>query len=169
MLRWTLYTLIGLGFGVIDWYYLDWLAFDFGRSLTLSPILGIIVLVALNYGIWLVPIIPVVIVESRKATKIKGPVLAGILTWCAAILSYYIYYGILLSLGKLPNMAYLNVFSRKYDGFWLDYWRKLKYLILAQVLEWLPIAIIGGAVLGALAWWIFHRRRKSALEKTPLD
>ncbi len=161
MRRWHLYTLIGLVFGVLDWYYLDWLAFDLGQSLNVSPILGIILLVSLNYGIWLVPIIPVVIIEARKAEKITGPILAGILTWCAAILSYYIYYGVLLALGKLPNLEYLNIFGSKYDGFWPEFWRKFRFIILNQTLEWLPIAIIGGAVMGVLAWWIFRPRKKA--------
>ena len=160
MLRWYLYILIGLSFGILDWYYLDWLAFGFGQSLTVGPVLTIALMIALNYGIWLVPIIPVVIFEARKAEKIKGPILAGILTWCAAILSYYIFYGILLALGKLPNLEYLLIFGPKYDGFWPDFWRKFRALILNQTLEWLPIAIVGGAVMGMLAWWIFHRRNK---------
>lgn len=165
MLRWILYTLIGLIFGVLDWYYLNWLAFDFGRSLSASPVLDIAVMLFMNYGIWLVPIIPIVIYESRKAPNVKGPAYAGMLTWCAAILSYYGYYAWLLSLGKLPNMDYLNIFGPKYDGFWLDYWRKLRYLIFGQILEWLPIALIGGAVMGLLAWAIFHRRQKALPEQ----
>ena len=58
-------------------------------------------LTLLNFGIWLVPIVPIVIIESRKALNVKGPAYAGMLTWSAAILSYYAYYASLLSLGKL--------------------------------------------------------------------
>jgi hypothetical protein len=41
-----------------------------------------------NFGIWLVPIVPIVIIESRIASNVKGPAYAGMLTWGAAILSY---------------------------------------------------------------------------------
>jgi hypothetical protein len=32
MKRWYLYVLLGLAFGVIDWFHLDWLAFGFAPS-----------------------------------------------------------------------------------------------------------------------------------------
>ena len=161
MLRWILYTLIGLVFGVLDWYYLNWLTYDLGRSLMTNPILWRVLKNILNYGIWLVPIVPVVIHEGRKAPNIKRPAYAGMLTWGAGVLGYYGYYGILLSLGKLPHWGDLNVFGPKLDGFWIDYWRKLRYWILEEFLQWLPIALIGGALMGMLAWKIFHRRQKS--------
>ncbi len=158
MKRWYVYVLLGLGFGVLDWFYLDWLAFSFGPSLNSSSLWLIPLVLGMNYGIWLVPIIPVVILESRKASRIKQPILAGILTWCSAIFSYYAFYGILLSLGKLPNLEHLNIFGDKYGDFWFEYWRQFKNLILGQFLEWSLIAIIGGAIMGVLAWWIFHPR-----------
>ena len=158
MKRWYIYCLIGLAFGVIDWFYLDWLAFDFRPNLAESSVWIIPLMIAMNYGIWLVPLIPAVIFESRKADRIKTPILTGILVWSSAIFSYYAYYGILLSLGKLPHLEYLNIFGEKYGVFWEEYWRKFWYLILGQFLEWIPIAVIGGAIIGALAWWIFKPR-----------
>jgi len=151
-LRWGLYALTGLVFGVLDWFYLIWLTFDFRQALTLNPTLEKGLLTLLNFGIWLVPIVPIVIIESRKALNVKTPAYAGMLTWSAAILSYYAYYASLLSLGKLTLTEHLNVFGPKFDGFWYEYWLKLRYLVLEQVLEWLPIALIGGAALGILAW-----------------
>lgn len=71
----------------------------------------------LNYGIWLVPLIPIVIYESRKASNIKKPAYAGMLIWGAGVTSYYGYYWLLLSLGKLPGWDYLNVFGSKFEGF----------------------------------------------------
>lgn len=70
--RWYLYGLIGLIFGIIDWFYLDLLAFGLSPSLPENPFIAIPVMIALNYGIWLVPIIPVTVYESRRADSIKG-------------------------------------------------------------------------------------------------
>jgi hypothetical protein len=159
MHRWTLYTLIGLVFGVVDWFYLDWLTFDLRQALALNPVLEKGILTLLNFGIWLVPILPIVIVESRKAANVKGPAYAGMLTWSTAILSYYSYYAALLSFGKLRGWPYLNIFGPKFDGFWLEYWRRLRYLILEQILQWLPVALVGGALLGILAWKFSHRHQ----------
>ena len=166
MKRWYLYVILGLAFGVIDWFYLDWLAYDFRPNLAESSVWIIPLMIVMNYGIWLVPIIPAVIFESRKADRIKTPILTGILTWSSAIFSYYAYYGILLSLGKLPHREHLNIFGDKYRLFWEGYWREFWYLILRQFLEWIPIAIIGGAIIGALAWLIFKPRRPHKAEQT---
>jgi hypothetical protein len=135
-LRWGLYALTGLVFGVLDWFYLIWLTFDLSQALTLNPALEKGLLTLFNFGIWLVP-----------------------------ILSYYAYYASLLSFGKLPLTEHLNVFGPKFDGFWYEYWLKLRYLIIEQVLEWLPIALIGGAALGILAWELSHKRRKALPEQ----
>jgi hypothetical protein len=164
-LRWGLYALTGLVFGVLDWFYLIWLTFDLSQALTLNPALEKGLLTLFNFGIWLVPILPIVIIESRKAPNVKSPAYAGMLTWGTAILSYYAYYASLLSFGKLPLTEHLNVFGPKFDGFWYEYWLKLRYLIIEQVLEWLPIALIGGAALGILAWELSHKRRKALPEQ----
>lgn len=162
MKRWHFYSLIGLAFGVFDWFFLQWLSQGLGPNLGENPVIVIPIIIGLNYGIWLVPIIPVVIYETNKAETIKGPILAAILTWCCALFSYYTYYALLLSLGKLPNLAHLNVFGERYDGFWGEYGRIFNRIILFQFLEWLPIAIIGGTTIAALFWWVNNQNKKKA-------
>ncbi len=159
--RWYLYGLIGLIFGMIDWFYLDWLAFGLGPNLGENPFIAIPIVIGLNYGIWLVPIIPVTLFESQRSESIKGPIKAGILTWCCALLSYYSFYAVLFSLGKLPNLEWFNIFGERFDGFWWQYWRWIRSIILLQLLEWLPIGLIGGGIIGALAWWIIRKRKES--------
>ncbi len=168
MKRWQVYVLIGLVFGVLDWFYLDWLSRGLGPNLGENPFIVIPIIIGMNYGIWLVPIIPVVIYEARRAEHIKSVMLTGILTWCCALCSYYTYYAILLSLGKLPNLAHLNLFGGRYAGFWRDYWAMFKRVILFQLLEWIPIAVIGGGVVAALAWWLTKKRRLKPENSQPV-
>jgi hypothetical protein len=155
--RFFLYALIGLIFGIIDWFYLNWLAHiswgSLGESVLVVPII-----IGMNYGIWLVPIIPVVIYEARHAEKMLYPMLTGMLTWSCAIFSYYVYYAILLSLGKLIHLEHLNIFGDKNATFWWEYWHMFNGIILGQFLEWIIIAIIGGAIIGALPFWFLHKR-----------
>ena len=154
---WYLFALIGVIFGIIDWFYLDWLAWvswgAVGETIFMIPLA-----ISLNYGIWLVPIIPVVIVASRKGNKIWDPVVLGIITWLSAMLSYYTYYAILLSTGKLPHLEHLNIFADTFPEVRTEYWRMFKRIIFYQWLEWSVIAIIAGGVIGALGWWVFRKK-----------
>ena len=158
--RFLLYALIGLVFGVLDWFYLDWLAHlewgSLGESVLVVP-----VIIAMNFGIWLVPLIPIVLYEAKQTLRLINPIAAGILTWSCAILSYYLFYWLLLSLGRLVHLEHLNVFGEKYPNFWSEYWGMFQRIILGQFIEWIIIALIGGAVLGALANWFVHRRKKA--------
>jgi hypothetical protein len=155
--RFWLYALIGLIFGIIDWFYLDWLAHISWGSLG-DSILVVPIIIVMNYGIWLVPIIPVAIYETRHAEKIVSPMRAGTLTWSCAIFSYYAYYAILLSLGKLVHLEHLKIFGDKDETFWYYYWQMFKGIILGQFFEWIIVAVVGGAILGALVFWFFHKK-----------
>ena len=156
-LRFLLYAILGFVFGIIDWFYLNWLAHiswgSLGESIFVVPII-----IIMNYGIWLVPIIPIVIYEANVAGRIVFPIFAGMLTWSCAILSYYVYYAILLSLGKLIHLEHLYIFGDKYETFWYEYWQMFKGIILGQFFEWIIIAMIGGATLGSLAFWFLHKK-----------
>jgi hypothetical protein len=158
--RFLLYALIGLIFGIIDWFYLNWLAHiswgSLGESILVVPII-----IGMNYSIWLVPIILVVIYEAWHAEKMLYPMLAGMLTWLCAIFSYYGYYAYLLSLGKLIHLEHLNIFGDKTATFWYYYWQMFKGIILGQFLEWIVIAIIGGAIIGVLSFWFLHKRPRT--------
>lgn len=158
MKRWYIYAGIGLVFGIIDWFYLDWLAHISWGSLGES-ILVIPLILLMNYGIWLVPIIPAVIIAARNGQRIWDPILIGIITWTFALVGYYAYYWVLLSFGKLPNLGHLNVLGEKTAGFRSEYWQMFRQVISSQFLEWSLIAIVGGGAIGALAWWIFRKKR----------
>ena len=160
--RFFIYSIMGLIFGILDWFYLDWLAHVSWGSLGQSSLM-IAVIIILNYGIWLVPIVPVVFYESRAASRIIFPVLAGMLTWSCAIFSYYFYYASLLSLGKLPHLEHLNIFGDKYPAFWYEYWQMFKGIIIGQFFEWVIIAVLGGATLGAFSFWISRKKSKIKL------
>lgn len=157
MKRWYVFAIIGLVFGILDWFYLDCLANISWGALSESKIVIPIILL-LNYGIWLVPILPAVIFTARKGNKIWDPIVIGIVTWLFALLGYYLFYAILLSLGLLPHLEHLNIFSGNASETKAEYWDMFKRIISDQFLEWIPVAVVGGLVLGAFAWWIFRTK-----------
>jgi len=159
--RFWLYGLIAFVFGVLDWFYLNWFPETvgnlFGESIIVVPIV-----ILLNYGIWLVPIIPLVFLESKYSPNIRIPIITGALTWCFAIIGYYFYYLILLSMGKLPHLQGLSIFGEKHESFWVEYWEMFCRIILSQILDWIPIAIIGGIVISAIVYWIVKNTKKNS-------
>jgi len=161
--RWLIYCLIGLAFGVVDWYYLDSLAhFPWGQ-LGESPVV-IPIIIALNYGIWLVPVLPIAIYEVHRYKSARLSAVAGITVWSSAIFGYYTYYTALLAFWGLPHMDYLLVLGKRSPTFWQDWARVFQKVILSQFLEWIIIAVIGGGIVGLIAsrvWlcWLGRRTR----------
>lgn len=155
--RFLLYALVGFVFGILDWFYLNWLAHiswgSLGESILVLPII-----IGMNYGIWLVPILPVVVYEARRGQRIRNLMLAGMLTWSCAIFSYYFYYAALLSLGKLVHLEHFNIFGDKDETFWYYYWHMFNGIILGQFLEWIIIAVIGGSIIGALSFLVYSQK-----------
>ena len=141
------YCLIGLIFGVVDWYYLDLLANfpwgPLGEKLIIIPII-----ITLNFGIWLVPVLGVSIYEVYQSKSVQLSTLSGITIWVFSILGYYIYYTALLSFWGLPHMEHMLISQKQHAPFWQDWFNTFKVVILCQFLEWLPVAIVGGGVIG---------------------
>lgn len=141
------YCFVGLIFGVIDWYYLDLLANfpwgPLGEKLIIIPII-----ITLNFGIWLVPVLGVSIYEVHQSKSVRLSTLSGMAIWVCSILGYYTYYTALLSFWGLPHMEYMLISQEHHAEYWQDWFETFKAVILYQFLEWLPIAIVGGGVIG---------------------
>jgi hypothetical protein len=156
--RWLIYSLVGFLFGIADWYYLNFLAQLSWGKLQNNPIV-IPIIILLNYGIWLVPVLPVTFYESRTSRSASRSALAGALCWVCSIAGYYIFYLLLLAFWGLPNMEYLLIQGSKQAGFWQAWSSAFQKIILNQVIEWLPIALIGGALVGISVWWFVARTK----------
>ena len=158
--RWLKYAVIGFCFGIADWYFLDLLAApsrnpSLNESLLQAPdfvrVLIVIALVASNYGIWLVPVIPTAIYEMKRSLSLRMAALAGVVVWSAAILSYYAYYTLMLMFVGLPGMEFMLFSNYSSASYWADWWPSFQRVILGQFGEWIGIALVGGALVGALS------------------
>lgn len=108
---------------------------------------------------WLVPVLPVTFYESRTSRSVSRSAKAGALCWVSSIASYYIYYLLLLAFWGLPNMEHLLVLGPKQAGFWQEWSAAFQKIILNQVIEWLPIALVGGSLVGFAVWWFVSRTK----------
>lgn len=155
--RFLIYGLIGLAFGVIDWFYLNALAHfswgSFGNSILVVP-----VILLLNYGIWLVPVIPMGIYETKHFGTIKSAILSCCVAWVSAMVGYYGYYAWLFVQGKLPMLEQVRLQGINDFAFWQENGALFQRVIINQFLEWTLIAIICGSTIGALIYRIVHRK-----------
>jgi len=141
------YCLVGLTFGVIDWFYLDLLANfpwgPLGDKLIIVPII-----LSLNFGIWLVPVLGVSIYEVHQSKSVRLSALSGMAIWACSILGYYTYYIALLSFWGLPHMEHMLINQEHHAEYWQDWFQTFKVVILYQFFEWIPVAIVGGGGIG---------------------
>ena len=145
--RMLIYCLIGLIFGVADWYYLDLLA-NFPWGSLSDKVIMVPVVILLNFGIWLLPVVATAVYEIRHSKSARLSALSGIATWTSAIFGYYTFYTMLLSFWGLPHMEHMLLSKEQNATFWQDWMGSFRQLILYQFLEWISIAVVGGGLLG---------------------
>lgn len=162
--RWLVYTLIGLVFGIFDFYYQTFISNTFydqllgglGRSLV-WPILIV--------GIWLAPIIPIILHEAKFSYSSWLPALASALTWSTSVIGYYLTNAFQLAIVGVSSRPEMHISNRNDPYFWVN-WRGV-FLddLVANNVGWMVVAVIGGAVIGFLLSFIYlglktvHQRR----------
>lgn len=163
--RWLGYFVIGICFGIIDWYFLDLLATllaGLGQNEGLieagfTRLLIIVLVMSLNYGIWLVPVIPTAIYEVNRSHSLVKAALSAVVIWVAAIFSYYAYYTFLLMFVGLPHLEFMLFANRHSAAYWADWWPPFRRVVLLQFFEWIGVAVIGGVLVGTVSAVIFRR------------
>jgi hypothetical protein len=148
--RFAIYITVGVLFGILDWYYLNGLA-NFQWGSLGESILVIPIILFLNFGIWLLPVAAVAIYEERRSFSLHRAAFSGAVVWTCAITSYYLYYTILLAFFGLPHMEHLLFINRNDPAFLSEWSIAFKRIILAQFLEWIGIALVGGGIVGFLS------------------
>jgi hypothetical protein len=157
--RWLIYVLLGLGFGIVDWYFLALLASitksqAFLRMPDFVHLPLLIILMVFNFGVWLIPAIPIAIFETKHSHSWLHAAFAAILVWSMALVGYYVYYAFLLMFFGLPNLNFMLFSNHQSPTYWADWWPPFKRLIVDQLIEWIVIAIIGGAIVGIASWYL---------------
>jgi hypothetical protein len=165
--RWLVYILIGIMFGVFDFYYQTFISDTFyahpsrglGRNL-IEPILMI--------GIWLVPIIPIILHEARFSYSSWLPALASAFTWSTSVVTYYLTNAFQLAIVGVPSRPEMHISNRNDPYFWVN-WRGVLEDLVANNVEWIVVAVIGGIVIGFLLSFIYLRIKAVRLKKvTPI-
>lgn len=154
--RWAVYILVGVLFGVIDFYYQEHTS-GFATSTAMWFVVA--------WGIWLVPAIPVVIYESKVSGSRSMSALANVLTWGVSVISYYLYMFFKLVFIGQASMQFLHISNRHEPNYLSNiksiFWGDVK----DGIFEWIGIAVIGGFITGGLISHIYLKLRKTAASK----
>jgi hypothetical protein len=121
------------------------------------------IIIALNYGVWLIPVIPTAVYEMKFSSSVWRAALAAVTVWSAALLSYYAYYTFLLMFVGLPHLDFMLLSNRHAATYWIDFWPPFRRVIVDQIVEWIGIGIVGGAIIGIISAYFYkfvlHMRR----------
>jgi hypothetical protein len=128
----------------------------------------VIALVAANYGVWLIPVIPAAIYEMKRSQSLYRAALSAVIVWSMAMVSYYAYYTFMLMFVGQPNMDFMLFSNRDLATYWSDWWPGFQRVILNQFAEWIGVAIVGGALIGTMSACVFNFIVKRRMPKTPL-
>ncbi|QSO45643.1 hypothetical protein [Alicyclobacillus mengziensis] len=144
--RWCVYVLIGIVFGVADFYLPSFIVPHLSMN---SPVLEGIIGFALTFGVWLVPGIPIVIYETSVSRRRLSSALAICLTWCISVVVYYLTNVAQLAIGSStqPDLRFSNHNS---PFFWTNWESVLFSYVLTSTLEWSIVSILGGLIIGFL-------------------
>lgn len=150
--RWYVYVIIAILFGIFDFFY---------QQINYGAISSYFVRTILTWGIWLLPIIPIAIYESRISKSIAKSAMACMATWSISIITYYFISVIKLVLIGQASRPEMYIANYKDEFYWINIRSYLIGDFLGSIIEWIGIAIIGGGIIGLLVSFIYLRLRKT--------
>lgn len=160
--RWGIYSIIGIAFGVFDFYYHSFLSSILARQQAFTPSIGgEIIWLVLSIGIWLVPIVPIAVYEAKISKSKLWSTFASILTWCASVVSYYLTNAFQLAFIGSSSRLELHI-SNQNDPFFWENWATVFFqdIIVAGIVRWSIVAVLGGLIIGFLISFTYLRLRE---------
>ncbi|WP_026961081.1 hypothetical protein [Alicyclobacillus herbarius] len=143
--RWYIYIIVGILFGVFDFYFPNFLTYWRIDSRFWGNTVGFV----LTVGLWLVSVVPIVLYEVKVSRSRILSTLANSLTWCIAVIVYYLTNVIQLAIGD-STQPYLGISNHREPSFWANWGTVLLTYILGHIIEWTLVAVIGGSMIGFL-------------------
>ena len=132
-IRWVIYGLIGVAFGVAD-FYIETVA----RQHLRYPLLLFVGL------IWAIPSLFAAFYEVRKSNSKKRAIVASMFVWVVGVVAYYVLYAVSLAANE-------TVISFDLADIFLD------------AALWGVAAVIGGAIVGFLVVTFYRKISKKNL------
>ncbi|CAH0155275.1 hypothetical protein SRABI80_00728 [Peribacillus frigoritolerans] len=152
-IRWFIYLVIGIVFGVFDFYFHSFISNVLVQGETLWTVL--------TYGVWLVPIVPIALYEVRISKSSVRSALASSSTWLVSIIFYYLCNAIQLGIIGRSTRPELHISNHKDPFFWGN-WKNVFWedIVIRGIVEWSVVAVTGGFIVGFSVGFIYLRLEK---------
>ncbi len=154
--RFICYAIIGVAFGVLNWFFLDQVG-GWTNAITgwgagprpANPLLDDLTQWS-GLALWLVPTLIVILLEIGASRRPALSALGVTLLWFAANVTYYLIY-----VGKLVLGSGGPQLGVRLDEGWATYWHGVAQLRLHQMVGqdfvlWSTVALVGGPIIGGL-------------------
>ncbi|APM39835.1 hypothetical protein [Clostridium kluyveri] len=138
---------------MFDFYYQE-----ITRGIITSTIMWLLV----AWGVWLIPITPIVLYEAKISESVVKSIFANILVWVISVFSYYMYIPIKFVFIGQSTMSEFYISNYRNQFYWSNLKNLLWGLILEDALEWLIVAALGGLIVGFGISFLYLRLRKTS-------
>ncbi|MCG8353642.1 MAG: hypothetical protein MI924_38250 [Chloroflexales bacterium] len=160
-----IYMAAGCLFGIAVWY-LSPLLDEIEMTLSFLPF-ALFWSFFLTIGCaWGTPAVLVAFIEARQTQSIWRPALAAALFWTTAIIAYYLYYAALIAITGEGQLEFLRIVNASNTDVWNDWAWFFMENVIPNITEWIPIAMIGGALIGWLVGVLYRRKRRLRAQTT---
>ncbi|WP_024613348.1 hypothetical protein [Clostridium sp. Ade.TY] len=153
--RWIFYVSIGILFGVFDVFYQDY---------TTKYLTSTFSWLIIAWGIWVIPFTVIVINEIKVSMSKFLSIFSGILTWIAALISYYFFIPMRTIFIEQEALKEFYIGNYKAD-YYLSNVKALFSNSFEGIFLWIIIAIIGGVIVGILINMFYNKFKEVNIQK----
>ncbi len=152
--RWFFYLLIGILFGIFDFFFQTWIyqIFPVGSRSTAMQIP--------IWGVWLLVVVPVALNEVKTSRSVWLTAASSVFTWSVAVVAYYLFMGVKLIFIGQASRAEMHISNHNAPYYWSNIKSFFVGDFLSGVGEWIIVALVGGCLVGLAVGFLALRVMK---------
>lgn len=155
--RWFFYLLVGVMFGVFDFFFQTWVyqLFPMGtHSITM---------LVLILGVWLVLVVPIAIHEGKTTGSVWPAAASSAFTWSVSVVAYYLFMGVNLIFIGLASRPEMHISNLNDPNYWINIKNFLVGDLLSSIREWIIVALVGGGLVGLIIGFVTERGKRTSI------
>lgn len=156
--RWSFYLLVGVLFGVFDFFFQVWVYQLFPVGTLSSTAMMVPIL-----GVWLVLVVPIAFREAKISHSVWLAAASSAFTWSVSVVAYYLFMGVKLILIGQASRAEMHISNHNAPYYWSNVQSFFEGDFLSGVSEWIIVALVGGSLVGLFIGFLTLRAKKTIL------